>query len=157
MAWTKEQRAAYDKEYYSKNKERKEVKERRLAYNKDYRSKNRDRCVRSCAAWRKNNPEKKRASTRKSELKAKYGLTLECFDRLMREQNGMCAICNHVFDQTSNIGNARVDHCHSSQKVRGLLCNSCNTGIGMLREDVGIFMRAVSYLRRNKVDLPDDT
>ena len=151
MAWTKEQKAAYHKEYNAKNKER------RLAYGKEYRSKNRDRCVRSCAAWKKNNPEKKRASSRKTWLKSNYGITPECFDRLMREQNGMCAICNAVFDQGSKIDNAHVDHCHSSGKIRGLLCRTCNTGIGMLREDVGIFMRAVSYLRRNEIDLPDDT
>lgn len=39
-----------------------------------------------------------------------------------------------------------VDHCHTSNKVRGLLCGGCNVGIGMFREDKAIFLAALAYL-----------
>ena len=46
-----------------------------------------------------------------------------------------------------------VDHCHTTGKVRGLLCQSCNTGIGLLKEDTKLFMAAIEYLEKSR-DIP---
>ena len=82
----------------------------------------------------------------------------ECFDRhrynlepqhkqaLLDAQNGSCAICNYKFGQ--KIGDMKVDHNHSTGKVRGLLCDLCNRGLGMFRDNQDNLTKAISYLAR---------
>jgi len=72
-------------------------------------------------------PQKK-LSNRKSHLKRKYGLTPEAFDALLASQGGGCAICG-----TADADN--VDHDHATGAVRGILCFSCNVGIGHLADE----------------------
>lgn len=69
---------------------------------------------------------------------------------MLAAQNGGCAICS----TTTPDGNARrfhVDHDHETGKIRGLLCHSCNTGIGKLRDDPDLLLSAVAYLRKGRV------
>ena len=44
-----------------------------------------------------------------------------------------------------------VDHCHKTGKIRGLLCNSCNTALGLLKDDISLFKRSIDYLNKNIV------
>ena len=74
----------------------------------------------------------------------KYGVTKEFLIDLYERQHGKCAICEEA--PTTERG-LHVDHCHTTQKVRGLLCHGCNTGIGALKEDVKIFSKAIKYLK----------
>jgi hypothetical protein len=76
---------------------------------------------------------------------AKYGLTREEHDRLVLEQLGRCALCGAADPELA------VDHCHGSGRVRGLLCRSCNQGLGLLRDDVAILQEAIAYLERNQL------
>ncbi len=80
------------------------------------------------------------------QMVRKYGIDLSTYDRMFKEQDGVCKICS--LPQKSN-RNERlaVDHCHETGKVRGLLCDSCNRGIGLLKDDYRIIERAASYLR----------
>jgi hypothetical protein len=73
----------------------------------------------------------------------RYGLTTEGFQALLASQGGGCAIC-----ETPIIGKgeAHIDHCHDTKKVRGLLCIKCNRGIGLLQDSVDILKKAISYL-----------
>lgn len=71
----------------------------------------------------------------------KYGMTEEQFHQMMEKQNGLCAICD------SPIGtDCHVDHCHTSLKVRGLLCKHCNLGLGHFKDSIASLHRAIQYL-----------
>jgi|SRR2546422_8904022 len=75
-----------------------------------------------------------------SEVKFKYGLTLEHVEAVSKEQNGLCAICREK-EATD------IDHDHFTGVFRGLLCGNCNTGIGLLKERKDILENAITYLK----------
>lgn len=84
------------------------------------------------------------------ELQAdRHGLSIEQYNELLAEQGGRCAICGVVPDRPFAIDH---DHkccpgVHSCGKcVRGLLCNNCNTGIGMMADDPARLRSAANYL-----------
>jgi hypothetical protein len=80
-------------------------------------------------------------NTRKQQV-AQYGITIEEYNRLFKLQNGKCAICNVTQEKSLD-----VDHCHKSNKVRGLLCRKCNLGIGFMQDSPDICKKASEYLR----------
>ena len=63
-------------------------------------------------------------------------------------QNNKCAICGNIF---SDRRHTQIDHCHKTKKIRGLLCIQCNSGIGMLKEDVDILKKAIDYINFYKI------
>lgn len=75
----------------------------------------------------------------------KYGITLEEYDALLAKQGGVCAICKCSPDVQHHKVLA-VDHCHDSKKVRGLLCDRCNLGIGGLKDNPELLQAAITYL-----------
>ena len=77
-------------------------------------------------------------------LKNKYGITEEDYDNFYVEQNGCCAICNK--HQSKINRRLSVDHNHKTGKVRGLLCDNCNCGIGNLKDKVSNLESAIIYL-----------
>ena len=80
----------------------------------------------------------------------KYGLTLADYDAMLEKQSGMCAICKT--SQPGGRGKHRafvVDHCHTSGRVRGLLCSMCNTAIGLLSDSTANLKSAINYLEAN--------
>jgi len=85
--------------------------------------------------------EQKILRNRKQQLSL-YGLTLEDYDTMLVEQNNSCAICNRTVE-----GNLFVDHDHKTDGVRGLLCNSCNLGLGYFYDNVDFLTQAVLYLK----------
>ena len=76
-------------------------------------------------------------------LKARYGITLLEYRELFRKQDSRCAICFREDDKRLH-----VDHDHETGKVRGLLCGSCNRGIGMFGEKIDLFKKAIEYLSK---------
>lgn len=46
-----------------------------------------------------------------------------------------------------------VDHCHDKKKVRGMLCNNCNTGLGYFKDDTTRLQRAIDYLNGKTIPL----
>lgn len=81
---------------------------------------------------------------RESYFKTTYGLSLADIDALLEAQGNKCMICKTPF---SNDVKSLVDHCHITQKVRGILCVKCNTGIGMFNDSLDNLIRAFVYLR----------
>lgn len=71
-----------------------------------------------------------------------YGISLEMVEHFLTKQDNVCAICRDTLGQDMH-----VDHNHDTGKVRGLLCRGCNTGIGMLKEDVVLLQQAINYLK----------
>jgi hypothetical protein len=117
-------------------------RERKLASNRAYRAEHRERLnVLWCDKWRSSAAYRERhASTR---LKTIYGLTAEQHRRLVEQQNGVCAICKQPSRRA-----LCVDHCHATRQVRGLLCDKCNTALGLLDDDAARLLAAVAYLQR---------
>lgn len=83
----------------------------------------------------------------------KHKITVDERDEMLTQQGGKCKICNtpigFVDDQGrhGNVGNvAVVDHCHSSDKIRGILCGYCNVGIGSFRDNTDYLFGAIKYL-----------
>jgi hypothetical protein len=77
-------------------------------------------------------------------LQTKYGITLKERDALLAEQSGTCAICGA--DAPGGRGGWHTDHCHTTKKVRGILCTRCNTGIGMFKDNPATLAAAINYL-----------
>lgn len=83
-------------------------------------------------------------------------MTLEALEVMLHEQDGCCAICRKHWtickpakrarDRNVFLHHLYVDHDHARDSVRGLLCNSCNTAIGLFEEDLERFGAAVAYL-----------
>jgi len=91
-------------------------------------------------AWQKANPDK----MLNMKLKRVYGITLEDFQNMLRQQGGVCAICQQECDKRPRLS---VDHCHKTGRVRGLLCHGCNTALGYMRDDPERLHRAITYLK----------
>lgn len=100
---------------------------------------------------RKNNPEKLARILRKSKLKSLYNITIEEFDKILESQGGKCAICDSI-DPGSH-GRFNVDHNHETGKVRGLLCDVCNRGLGNFRDNMDILVKAIKYLNKGALDV----
>ena len=83
--------------------------------------------------------------TKDKDLQRKYGITLVQYSSLLLKQSYRCAICG-TKDPLGPSGEFVVDHCHGTGKIRGLLCNHCNTGLGKLGDTVESLNKAIRYL-----------
>jgi excisionase family DNA binding protein len=71
------------------------------------------------------------------------------YERLYKEQNGVCAICS-LPETVANRSTLSIDHSHSTGRVRGLLCNSCNTALGFFKDSEELLENALRYLRQKR-------
>jgi hypothetical protein len=112
----------------------------------------RDRINSQNASWAKanrssinrrlrSNPDSLRAQSLK-----KYGITLADYNRRLELQGNKCACCGR--SEPGGRGGFAVDHDHATGLIRGLLCNSCNLGIGHLGDSVEGVLNAYNYMRR---------
>jgi hypothetical protein len=95
------------------------------------------------AQWKKNNIEKNKLSIQKSKLKTKYGITLEQYDEMVKEQKGVCYICKNE-NPTRKLN---VDHCHKTGRVRKLLCDKCNMTLGLINDSQELLKQFIFYLK----------
>ena len=79
---------------------------------------------------------------RHNYLKKRYGITQEDYDLMLENQSHGCKICG------APRGRSRlsVDHCHTTGKVRGLLCSPCNSGLGYFKDNPAVLASAIKYL-----------
>lgn len=121
-----------------------------------------------CAACRKARYEARkssgsvRAGARRAHLLRTYGITEEIYDSIACLQNGQCAICGLTPEKTkANKTPLYVDHDHETKMVRGLLCQACNSGVGMFRDSPHRLRQAALYLEENYCEgrwpPPEDT
>ena len=79
--------------------------------------------------------------------KRMYGLSLEEFQERWDTQNGLCLLCTRALQKSHLCGDSVVvDHCHATGKIRGLLCNECNRGLGYFKDNVMTLKNAIKYL-----------
>jgi len=121
-------------EYYANNPDKQKIKN-------DSQKSNRKKFYKS---------EKGINSSRNSHLKRTYGITLEDYNKKLKDQSGLCAICggNDTYDKH---GVLAVDHCHKTSKIRGLLCFKCNTVLGSVNDDIKILENAIKYLKNYEI------
>lgn len=82
-------------------------------------------------------------------IKKTYNINWEDYEEMFDNQNGCCAICKSKIS-SSRTTRLFVDHCHTSAKVRGLLCSSCNHGLGLFKDSPTILKAAIQYLESGK-------
>lgn len=93
--------------------------------------------------WSRDNPVQSKQSSRNRNIVFKYGITHNDYLERLKEQGGVCAICGTKDNKGKRFS---IDHCHTTHKIRGLLCNQCNRGIGMLGDTAADLKRAYDYL-----------
>jgi hypothetical protein len=129
----------YAKQYREKNKEVLKEKgklyylnntEKQNAYNKQ---------------WRLNNQNK----VKNKNLSYKYGISIEDYNKLFEQQEGCCAICDKHQQEFKKA--LSVDHCHDTGKVRGLLCQHCNSVLGLSKDNIEVLQAAINYLVKELV------
>lgn len=146
------------KKYHTKNKEK--ITEKRKETSKSYYQKNRDIIVEKNRSYSKSDHGKAKKKewylrtreARKDDrknymLKRAYGITLDQYKKLCDDQNNKCRICKKEQKISTFKKGLVVDHCHSTGKVRGLLCSPCNTALGLFYDDISVLKSAVSYLQ----------
>lgn len=125
--------------------------------NRKWVENNREHIAQSAREWRIKNPEKHKANIKKYRknnkkkiyeamrthlLKTKYSITQQEYDEILFKQDHCCAICKKV----SINKKLSIDHNHETGKIRGLLCTSCNMGLGYFKDNIQLLMRAINYL-----------
>ena len=87
-----------------------------------------------------------------TDLLRRFGVSLQQYGDMLLAQDGKCAICGQPETQMrgGKVKALAVDHCHTTGKVRGLLCVDCNQAIGKLKEDRNILLSAIRYLDKHK-------
>lgn len=109
--------------------------EKRREYNRAWEASNKDKC-------------------KNTRLKKTFGITLDQYNSMLNNQNGVCAICKNpetaLYTDNKTIKNLAIDHCHKTGNIRGLLCSRCNTGIGHFKENLDYLNNAIDYLSTNR-------
>ena len=134
----------YGKRYYKENQEK----------IKQYQEENEDHIKQRKAKWYETNKDELRARARENyhktkksvqdrRLRKQYGIGNDDYEQLKSLQGDKCAICG----EEQNDKRLAVDHNHDTGKVRGLLCEKCNRGLGLFCDNVDLLEKAVTYLR----------
>ena len=135
---TAEERKQYRREQYLKHKD-KEKAAREIYY-----SKNKKEILERQQKYNKENPIKRKNAM----LKYEYGITLDDYNKMFNEQEGKCAICQrHQNDLTRTLC---VDHDHKTNKVRALLCVTCNTDVSVVENRLE---EMTKYINKHRKDV----
>lgn len=138
------------KEFYkergTKDGHRNECKKCRDMYRESHRDKNRAEYNAWHVKYMKEHPLsiKQKNQNALRVLRWRYGLSIEDYEKMLRDQNGHCALCT----KTKSLKGQKlaVDHCHKSKKIRGLLCGGCNRDIAIL-DNPEKLAKALAYLQ----------
>jgi hypothetical protein len=110
-------------------------------------------CVKVSKQYSSSKPEEYERIVRPYYLKKKYGISVEQYDNMLLEQNNKCAICKSDDPKSRRYIKGKsirfsVDHCHTTGKVRGLLCAKCNNVLGLINDNPEIALRLATYLQK---------
>jgi len=115
-------------------------REERIRKQKIYSENNKEKIKAYSIEYKKKNPEYSRRT-----VLSKYGLLLSDFYSMLESQNNSCAICGTKFIKKSD---AKLDHDHITNKHRELLCNGCNTSLGLMKENKEYLLSMVRYIKK---------
>jgi hypothetical protein len=120
--------------------------EERAEYNRAYRVLHKENISASAKSYRlRHDPKLWSEKNRASHIKVKYGLTIDEYNAILSAQGNVCAICKRA---DWNGKGPHIDHDHETKRVRGILCASCNTAIGFIKENPIIAWAMAEYLKR---------
>ena len=137
MKTTEQQKQHRREQYLKHNKKEKEK-------NRKYFLKNREKILEKQRKYNKENPLKRKNAI----LKNVYGITLVQYNQMFETQEGKCAICQrHQNELTRTLC---VDHNHKTNKVRALLCVTCNTDVSVVENRLE---EMTNYLNKYRKDL----
>lgn len=128
--------------HYAANRE--QIKVRGAARRAANPEKNRARA----AAWRIANPERDRSTKRANMLARNYHITPGEWEQMFWIQGRKCKVCR--CDEPSGYG-WHVDHVHESGLIRGILCSSCNMGLGIAKDDPQLLRKMADYVETNGI------
>ena len=113
-------------------------------------------CNKNAERWLSNPEfrEKGKARNRRWQRQNFYGLSFTDEILLREYQNNECPLCKVKFKTDSDY---HVDHCHQTNKIRGLLCPSCNKALGLFKDDPNTLRRAATYVESKGIKIPDET
>ncbi len=118
-----------------------------------WKKRNREVANSSARALRKRDPKKGKLATARYALKFKYGITPELKQILVENQDSLCLICGCAIDAIT----CATDHCHKDHFIRGMLCRTCNSALGLFKDSPEILRRAADYLEKSKEILEEPT
>ena len=114
---------------------------------KDYLQSSCKSCrIKSQQTKRNQNPEKEAFRVRKRVIFYTYGIKHEEYELMYSKQEGKCLICNTYHKVLA------IDHCHTSEAIRGLLCRTCNSGLGFFKDSSQLLQSAINYLKETNTD-----
>lgn len=114
------------------------------ACKRQYNIDNLDRRVASNVRCKLRDPEGYKMRAKTKRMKALYGMSLQDYQDRFSAQGEKCLICE------ARDSDFHVDHCHSTGEVRGILCGTCNRGLGQFKDNITILLSAVDYLNQSK-------
>ncbi|MDE2468789.1 MAG: endonuclease VII domain-containing protein [Bradyrhizobium sp.] len=131
--------------------------EKKRAKKREYYERNAEKCRQASRDWyaknRKRAADQRRAYVARNreavaERKAiyKYGVSNAVYQSMFDAQGGVCAICGGS-EPDKRRARLAIDHCHTTGKIRGLLCSRCNTALGLLGDEINVLRAAIAYLR----------
>jgi NAD-dependent SIR2 family protein deacetylase len=124
------------------------------AYQREYSAKQRklhpEKAKSYTLAWRKRNPDKARAITNAGKRKEKTGFTRQLWHQTLFVQDFRCANCGWALTLDKSRTGACADHDHNTGQPRGILCGSCNSSLGFMRENVAAIRSLADYAERWK-------
>lgn len=135
---------------------------RRRKYRKAYKAAHPGRHNAQVSDWQRRNKEKRKAINQRYWVNAsvkqktkvrlrQYGLTVDAYEAMLAGQGGRCLICRRAFSDGKVI--SHIDHDHKTGNVRGILCHSCNCGLGHFREDIAVMVAAIKYLKKSEANI----
>ena len=143
-----EKKRKYNKEYVSKNRDKLNL------YQREYRQKNLEKVRGYSKKYYAQNKNKKKEyqskrfnQIKEARLRRNFNLTLNEFNKMLKNQNNKCVICNSNF---TIVKKPCVDHDHETNQVRELLCQKCNTVVGFVYEDLNIVNNLYNYIKKHK-------
>ncbi len=130
---------------YTYLKNYKKNKKERHAYRKKYFIQNKEIILKKQKEYYNKNKEKIKKQRKNYQTIRKYGITLKERDIMLQKQDNKCAICKN---NTFTGYDWSIDHSHLDGKTRGILCNRCNSLLGMAKDNIKILENAISYLQK---------
>ena len=127
------------KAYYEANKEEINRKDRERNSSPEVRAQN--------AEWQREYRKNNRKHVADRDAARQFGISIEQVQELRSITH--CEICGAELQHYAKNGSA-IDHCHTTGKVRGMLCGSCNKGLGLFFDNIDSLESAINYLRRNQ-------
>lgn len=141
---TREERLAYQKQWYLENQER--LQEKARQYREDNLEDVREKGKAYSRSLRELTPEAHKLRQRGYSLKRKYGITIEQYEELLDKQNRCCALCErHESEFKTSMA---VDHDHVSLRIRGILCTACNYRLVARHRDGALLRKIADYVEQ---------